>query len=243
MRWQQFLRPETSMCIQFFWVMLNNLLMIKTWAVLQVRLLNSIACLFNMSENNCMPCLTKCFVILLNIKLKHFFCSSLLSCHFFLTFPFQGLQKLTLASCVFYPSTDNVCQVPSWLNLSVSESEEYVWNTSFLQLLKKKKNKSLVLGNHLFLSSNAVLLLVSSKNHDLCRSNTENLRFTDIPSFCACSVSSLINLIGWKSGYPCTAVRFPFRGTRITLALGTRLAKKYETNSLDMLRKFDSDFF
>ena len=141
MRWQQFLRPETSMCIQFFWVMLNNLLMIKTWAVLQVRLLNSIACLFNMSENNCMPCLTKCFVILLNIKWKHFFCSSLLSCHFFLTFPFQGLQKLTLSSCVFYPSTDDLCQVPSWLNLSVSESEEYVWNTSFLQLLKKKKEQ------------------------------------------------------------------------------------------------------
>ena len=142
MRWQQFLRPETSMCIQFFWVMLNNLLMIKTWAVLQVRLLNSIACLFNMSENNYMPCLTKCFVVLLNIKLKHFFCSSLLSCHFFLTFPFQGLQKLTLASCVFYPSTDDLCQVPSLTESLGLRIRRICLKYKFPSTTKKKKKRT-----------------------------------------------------------------------------------------------------
>ena len=52
-----------------------------------------------------------------------------------------------------------------------------------------------------FLSPETALLLVSTKNRDfwpqpLARSNTGSPRFTDFPSLCACSESSLTNLIG-----------------------------------------------
>ena len=52
-----------------------------------------------------------------------------------------------------------------------------------------------------FLSPEAALLLVSTKNRDhwlkpLAWSNTGSPRFTDFPSLCACSESSLANLIG-----------------------------------------------
>ena len=45
----------------------------------------------------------------------------------------------------------------------------------------------------------AALLLVSTKNRDLlplAKSNTGSPRFTDFPSLCACSESTLTNLIG-----------------------------------------------
>ena len=47
-------------------------------------------------------------------------------------------------------------------------------------------------------SPEAALLLVSTKNRDLplARSNTGSPRFTAFPSLCACSESSLTNLIG-----------------------------------------------
>ena len=51
-----------------------------------------------------------------------------------------------------------------------------------------------------FSSPEATLLLVSTKNRDLwltlAKSNTGSPRFTDLPSLCACSESSLTNLIG-----------------------------------------------
>ena len=56
-----------------------------------------------------------------------------------------------------------------------------------------------------FSSPEAALLLVSTKNRDLwleplasplAKSNTGSPRFTDFPSHCACSESSLTNLIG-----------------------------------------------
>ena len=48
-----------------------------------------------------------------------------------------------------------------------------------------------------FLSPEAALLLVSTKNRDLWPSPTPEVRgFTDFPSLCACSESSLTNLIG-----------------------------------------------
>ena len=50
-----------------------------------------------------------------------------------------------------------------------------------------------------FSSPEAALLLVSTKNRDLwllARSNTGSPRFADFTSLCACSQSSLTNLIG-----------------------------------------------
>ena len=51
--------------------------------------------------------------------------------------------------------------------------------------------------SYTFSSPEAALLLVSTKNRDpLAKSNTGSLRLTDFPSLCACSESSLTNLIG-----------------------------------------------
>ena len=51
--------------------------------------------------------------------------------------------------------------------------------------------------NLAFSSPEAALLLVSTKkSRPLARSNTGSPRFTDFPSLCACSESSLTNLIG-----------------------------------------------
>ena len=47
-----------------------------------------------------------------------------------------------------------------------------------------------------FSSPEAGLVLVSTKNRDLAVSNSGSPRFTDFPSLCACSESSLTNLIG-----------------------------------------------
>ena len=51
-------------------------------------------------------------------------------------------------------------------------------------------------GQRPFSSPEAALLLVSTKPRPLAKSNTGSPRFTDFPSFCACSESSLTNLIG-----------------------------------------------
>lgn len=103
--------------------------MMSKTTVLQVRLLHSIACLFNMSGNNCMSCLTKYF-ILLN-KIKAFLLLPLLSCHFFITLPFEGLQKLTLLTESLGLRFRRICL-----------------KYTFPLTTKKRKNKSLGLGHH-----------------------------------------------------------------------------------------------
>jgi len=64
--------------------------------------------------------------------------------------------------------------------------------------------EALNIHNKSFSSTEATLLSVSTKNHNLWdqlleRSNTGSPRFMDLLSLCACSESNLTNLIDWEN--------------------------------------------
>ena len=62
---------------------------------------------------------------------------------------------------------------------------------------KRTTISEVIVAFHPFSSPEAALLLVSTKkSRPLAWSNTGSPRFTDFPSLCACSESSLTNLIG-----------------------------------------------
>ena len=74
-----------------------------------------------------------------------------------------------------------------------AQDKDKVWLTSYVRQSKYSKFKSCAA----FSSPEAGLVLVSTKkSRPLARSNTGSPRFTDFPSLCACSESSLTNLIG-----------------------------------------------